>query len=135
MRAKRLLVLSLTLVGACRPPTPAEQLDSILSWTGTAEMAGEAWLRHSTPDTYTRQTLELSRKTLRTISDDLLQSPPANTDISALDSALTGSRRRIARMATLVAARNAPDFARELDSLRANRDFLKRFADSVESKQ
>jgi hypothetical protein len=135
MYAKRLLVLSLILIAACKPPTPADQLDSILSWIGTAQMAGDAWLRHSTPDTYTRQTLKLSHESLRKISDDLLESPPPNTDISILDSALTGSRRRIARMAALVAAKNAPDFARELDSLRVNRQFLKNFSDSVGSKR
>jgi hypothetical protein len=135
MRAKRLLLVSLILAAACRPPSPTEQLDSVLSWIGTAEMAGEAWLRHSTPDTYTRQTLELSHETLAKISIDLLESPPAQTDTAALDNALTSSRGRIARMAELITARNAPNFTRELDSLRADEKVLKKLSDSIDSKQ
>jgi hypothetical protein len=135
MRAKRLLLLSLVLAAGCKTPTPAEQLDSILSWIGTAEMAGEAWLRHSTPDTYTRQTLELSHETLGKISNDLLESPPAETDTATLDGVLTSSRGRIARMAALITVRNAPDFTRELDSLRADEKILKKLSESVESKQ
>src|SRR5712671_3738096 len=111
MRAKRLLVLSLILAAACKPPTPAEQLDSILSWVGTAGMVGDAWLRHTTPDKYSRQTLELSSATVGQISKDLLKSPPAGIDTAALDSALTKSRAMITKMATLITAKNSPEFA------------------------
>jgi hypothetical protein len=135
MRAKRLLVLSLTLATACKPPTPAEQLDSILSWVGTAGMVGDAWLRHTTPDTYSRQTLELSSATVRQTSNDLLKSPPAGIDTAALDSALTKSAATITRMATLITAKNSPEFARQLDSLRADQKVLKRLSDTIESKQ
>jgi hypothetical protein len=135
MTAKRLLLLSLILAAGCKPPTPAEQMDEILSWIGTARMAGEAWLRHSTPDTYTRQTLELSSETLHQMSDDLLESAPRTVDTFALDTVLTGSHRRIARMAALIRAKDAPDFARELDSLRADQRTVKALADSIESKQ
>lgn len=135
MRVKRLVLVSLIFAAACKSPTPAEQLDSALSWIGTAEMAGEAWLRHSTPDTYTRQALELSHETLWKISNDLLESPPPDTDTAALDRVLTSSRQRIARMAALITAKNAPDFARELDSLRTDQKVVKKFSDSAESKQ
>jgi hypothetical protein len=135
MRTKRLLLLSMGFLAACKPPTPAEQMESILSWIGTAGMAGDAWLRHATPDTYTRQTLELSSKTLSQISSDLLRSPPPSIDTAALDSVLTGSRRRIARLATLVRAKDAPRFARVLDSLRTDQKTVKVFAETIESKQ
>ena len=135
MRVKRLLLVSVTLATACKPPAPAEQLDSALSWIGTAELAGAAWLRHTTPDTYTRQTLELSHETLARISKDLLQSPPNTADTAALNSVLTRSQARIARMAALIAAKNAPDFARELDSLRVDQEIVKQTSKRIESKQ
>ena len=135
MRTKRLLLLPLALVFACKPPTPAEQTDSILSWIGTAGMAAAAWLRHTTPDAYTRQTLELSSTTLSQISKDLLESPLPAVDTLALDSLLTGSRQRIARMAGLVREKNAPAVARTLDSLRSDLRNIKAFADSIESRQ
>ena len=135
MRAKWLLLLSLVLAAACKPPTPTEQLDTILSWIGTAGMTGDAWLRHTTPDKYSRETLELSSATVGQISKDLLKTPPSGTDTAALDSILTKSRATIARMAALITAKDAPDFARELDSLRVDQKILKQFSDSIETKQ
>jgi hypothetical protein len=135
MRAKRLLVLPLILATACKPPTPVEQLNSILSWMGTAEMVGDAWLRHTTPDTYSRQTLELSSATVGQISNDLVKSPPPGIDTAALDSALTKSRATIARMTGFITSKNSSEFARELDSLRADRKVLERLSDTAESKQ
>jgi hypothetical protein len=135
MRTKRLLVLSLALATACKPPTPAEHMDSALSWIGTAGMAGDAWLRQTTPDTYTRQTLELSHQNLRQISNDLLESPPHGPDSAYLNAVLARSRRRIARLAVLITAKNAPDFARELDSLRAEQRIVKQLSDRIESEE
>jgi hypothetical protein len=110
-------------------------MDSILSWIGTAGMTGEAWLRHTTPDTYSRQTLELSGKTLVQISTDLLKSPPAAVDSATLDSVLTRTREHVAQMARLIAAKDAPAFAIQLDSLRAAQKVVKQLSDSVESSQ
>jgi hypothetical protein len=98
-------------------------------------MAGDAWLRHATPDTYTRQTLELSQKKLGQVSHDLLEASPPGTDAAVLDSVLTRSRARVARMAALIAAKKAPDFARELDSLRIDQKVVKRLSDTIESSQ
>jgi hypothetical protein len=98
-------------------------------------MAGDAWLRHTTPDKYTRQTLELSHETLLQLSDDLLKSPPSGIDTAALDSVLTRSRDRIARMARLVQAKNSPAFLGQLDSLRSDQKIVKQLSDSIESDQ
>jgi|SRR5215208_379451 len=135
MHAKRFLVVPLLLLMACKPPTPAEQMQSVVSWLGTAGMVGDAWLRHTTPDKYTRQTLELSHETLLQIAADLLKSPPTSIDTATLDSVLSRSRARIAQMARLVEAKDAPSFTSQLDSLRADEKIVKAFSDSVESKQ
>lgn len=110
-------------------------MQSALSWVSTAGMAGDAWLRHTTPDKYTRQTLELSDRTLLKIGGDLLQSPPSGIDSAALARTITRSRFRIARMAKLVAGKNAPAFKTQLDSLRIDQQLVKQLADSVESLQ
>ena len=135
MRLKRLLVISVVIAGGCKPPTAAGQLDSIQSWLATAEMVGEAWLRHSTPDKYSRETLELSHQTLRQISSALLKSPPHTVDSAALDGTLTRGQRHVAQMARLIEAKDAPDFARELDSLRTSQKAVKQFSDSIEPRQ
>ena len=135
MRLKRLLVASLLLSTACKSPTPAEQLDSVLSWLGTAGMAGDAWLRHTTPDRYTSQTLELSHDTLLQLSDDLLGTPMTGVDTTALDSVLTRSRGRVGEMARLVEQKNSPAFRGQLDSLRNDEKIVKQFADVLSSRQ
>jgi hypothetical protein len=132
---KRLLVISIALVAACKSPTPAEQMDSIQSWLATAGMAGDAWLRHTTPDKYTRQTLDLSQQILLQISSDLLKAPPHSVDSATLDSVLTRSRAHVAQMARLIEEKDAPDFARQLDSLRADQKDIKQLSDGIESRQ
>jgi len=130
---KRLLVISVALVAACKFPTPAEQMDSLQSWLATAGMVGDAWLRHTTPDKYSRQTLELSHETLLQLSSDLLRSPPHSVDSATLDDVLTRSREHVARMARLIEAKDAPDFARQLDSLRVDEKVVKRLSDRIRS--
>jgi hypothetical protein len=135
MRLKRLLVAAPVILSACKPPTPAEQLDSALSWVATARMAGEAWLRHTTPDKYTRETLELSQQTLLQLGTKLLKSPVPGVDSAALDSVFTRSRGHIAQMAALVTAKNSPGFRQQMDSLTADETLVKQFADSADSRQ
>ena len=135
MRVKRLAVLPLLLALACKPPTASEQMDSVISWLGTAGMAGRAWLNHTTPDKYTRQTLELSHDSLLEISSGLLKSLPAGVDRASLDSALTRSSEHVALMAKLVEQKDSPDFRALLDSLQADESLVKQLADSVEAKE
>ena len=135
MPVQRLLVVPLLAAAACKPPTPAEQMDSVISWLATAGTVGDAWLRHTAPDKYTRQTLDLSHDTLLQIADDLLKSPPSGIDTASLDSVLTRSRGHVEQMARLVEARDAPSFSTQLDSLRADEKIVKRFSDSIESRQ
>ena len=135
MRLERLLVFPVLFCLSCKPPTPAEQMDSMLSWLATARMTGEAWVRHTTPDTYSRQTLELSGEKIGQIAIDLMKSPPTGVDTAMLDSLFTRSRVRVEAMARLIASKNAPDFARQLDSLGVDEKLVKQLADSLEHKQ
>lgn len=133
---KRSLVVPLLLVIACKSPTPADQMDAIGSWVGTASMVGEGWLRHTTPDKYTRQTLELSNRTLLKIGGDLRKSQlPPVVDGAALDSVISRSSSHIAQMARLVEQKNSPGFTKQLDSLRVDQQLVKRFSARIESSQ
>jgi hypothetical protein len=131
MRRKLPIVLAIMLLGACKPPTPEEQMDSIKSWLATSEMVAEGWLRHSTPDKYSRQTLELSHETLLQISGDLLGSLPPAVDSAMLDSVLVRSRGHVDQMARLIQAKNSPDFRRQLDSLRADEKIVEQISDGM----
>jgi hypothetical protein len=134
MSTKRLVVPALLLALACKPPSATERMDSIISWLGTAGLTGEAWLRHTTPDKYSRQTLELAHKSLIDIGSGLYKSLPPGIDSASLDSALARSNEHIGLMATLVEQKNAPDFRTLLDSLYSDEKLVKQFADSVEAK-
>ena len=109
-------------------------MDSVISWIGTAGLTGEAWLRHTTPDKFTAQTLEESHNSLLDISSGLFKSLPAGIDSAGLDSALTRSKEHIGLMAKLVEQKNSPDFRSMLDSLLADEKVVKQLADSVEAK-
>jgi len=111
-------------------------MDAIVSWVGTATMAGEAWLRHTTPDKYTRQTLELSNRTLVRIAADLLKSPlPPAVDSAGLDSVISRSSSHIAQMARLVEQKNSPGFTMQLDSLRLDQQLVTRLSETIKSSQ
>ena len=135
MSTKRFAVLSLLFALGCKSPSATEQMDSVISWIGTAGLTGEAWLRHTTPDKYTRQTLELTNKSLIDISSGLFKSLPAGIDSASLDSALTRSNEHVGLMAKLVEQKNSPDFRTLLDSLYSDERVVKQFADSVEAKE
>ena len=98
-------------------------------------MAGRAWLNHTTPDKYTRQTLELSHDSLLQIGDGLFKSLPPGIDSASLDSALTRSREHVALMAKLVDEKDSPDFRTMLDSLSADESLVKQLADSIKAKE
>jgi len=133
MGAKRFLVVPLLLAMGCKPPTPSEQMDTIVSWVSTAKMAGDAWLRHTTPDKYTSQTLKLSDEMLLQTGSELLKSHPPSIDSAAFDRALTSTRFNIAEMARFVDAKEADRFRQPWDSLRIYLRIMKDFSDSAES--
>lgn len=133
MSTKRLAVLSLLVAVACKQPSATERMDAVISWIGTAGLTGEAWLRHTTPDKFTAQTLEQSHNSLLDISSGLFKSLPAGIDSAALDSALTRSNAHIGLMTKLVEQKNSPDFRSMLDSLYADEKVVKQFADSVDA--
>jgi len=133
MRAKRFSIVTLLLALACKPPTPAEQMDSIVSWVSTARMAGDAWLRHTTPDKYTSQTLQLSDQMLLQTGSELLKSPPPAIDSAAFDRALTSTRFNISEMSRFVDARDASQFRQPWDSLLVYLKVMKDYSDKLES--
>jgi hypothetical protein len=131
MRLKGLLAAPLIFVIACKQPTAAEQLDSVLSWLATAGMAGDAWLHHTTPDRYTRQTLELSQHSLQQLATDLKKSAAPGIDKALVDTVLSRSLARVAQMIRLVEARNFSAFASDLDSLHADESIIKQLTDDA----
>lgn len=134
MGTKLLACVFLLFALACKAPSASEQMDSAVSWLGTAGMAAEAWLRHGSPDKYTKQTLELSHDSLLDIGSALFKSLPAGIDSATVNSALTRSSAHIALMAQLVEQKDAPQFRSLLDSLYADERAVRRLADNVDAR-
>jgi len=130
---KRFLAVPLLLAVACKPPTPAEQMDTIVSWIATARMAGDASLRRTTPDKYTRQTLELSDRMLLQSGSELLKSPPPAIDSADFAKVLIRTRFQIKEMARLVEQKAAPEFRQPWDSLGIYEKIVKQASDRIDS--
>lgn len=135
MRIRLLAVISLAFALACRSAGVSKQMDAIVSWLGTAGMTGEAWLRRTTPDAYTRRTLELSHDSLLELRGALFKSLPAGIDSAALAGALGRSGGQIALMARLVEEKNSPGVRRQLDSLYAEKKLIEQLADGIERRE
>ncbi len=143
LNKRRVIVMScVSVLAGCKAPDPAKELDSTLSWVATADLAAQAWLNHTTPESYTRQTLELSRSTLDERLDPLLKAiadePPSEKTAStfrnsapAISLLVRHASATIGRMALLVTARDAPSLQKELSSLRVDESSLKSISDSV----
>lgn len=72
--------LLLTMLTACtQSPTDelATELQTVESWTATAHMAGDAWVRSAVPTAYTKQTLQTAQKELKKEADTVVQLQPA----------------------------------------------------------
>ncbi|MFL5502323.1 MAG: hypothetical protein ACJ79Q_13925 [Gemmatimonadaceae bacterium] len=133
MRTKGFFVLTVLLAIACKPPTPTEQMDTIISWVSTARMVGDAWLRHTTPDKYTSQTLQQADQMLLQTGSELLKSLPPAIDSAAFDRALTSTRFNISEMSRFVEAKDASRFRQPWDSVLIYMKVMKDYSDKVES--
>lgn len=132
----RLAILTIcgaTLAGCAKKPSEKEVVDSIVSWTGTGDLAAQAWLDHSTFDRYTRRTLERSAEEIAEQSGQLGRSAPFREP--ALDSAITSIRRSLLRMAALIAANDAPGVRAQLDTLRSEKRFVLRVAGTLDQRR
>lgn len=105
----------------------------MVSWAGTADVASQAWLNHTTFDRYTEQTLELSAQMLSKQADQLSESTPRHSP--GIDSAVAAARRSMLEIARLIRANDAPDAQVELDSLRAAKRQILAESDRLNSKQ
>lgn len=133
LRALTLPAVFALIAGCSKPPSEKEVVASMISWMGTGDMAAQAWLNHTTFDHFTRETLELSSKSLEDQSEQLAQVAPTHS--AALDSAVTSARRAMTDIAALVAANDAPDVPARLDSLRAARKIVLAAGDSLEKQK
>ena len=77
MRSRRLSSLLLLLALTCCSRTPSDQLktelQTVTSWTATARMVGETWLRGAVPHAYAKHTLLMAETSLQEATKALEQ--------------------------------------------------------------
>jgi hypothetical protein len=101
MRAVCVCSLSLLLLAfTCCTRTPSAQLkaelQTITSWTATARMVGEAWLKGAVPNAYAAHTLQTAKESLseaiRTLSEQ------SSEGVAELQTSLMGQARSIGQL-------------------------------------
>lgn len=122
----------LLLASACsRKPDPAETLKSVSSWLATASMAGDAWVVHSTPNPFTRNTLRRARLTVADEQEILFTKAVPPVDTASLRVSLDRAKNTLARMEQLIDAKDAMQFPPALALLKADAERVKKMSDSI----
>lgn len=101
MRAVRVCSLSLLLLAFnCCTRTPLDQLktelQTITSWTATARMVGEEWLKGAVPNAYAAHTLQTAKESLAEAIRTLSEQSPEGT--AELQTSLLGQARSLERL-------------------------------------
>jgi len=126
------------ICGCSKTPSEKEIVDSMVSWIGTADMASQAWLKHTTFDRYTLETLELSAEKLGDQQKQLQETGALKSSgygSPGLDSAATRAAHSMITIAGLVGENDAPDVRIQLDSLRAAKKIVLAASDSLAKQQ
>jgi len=111
--------------------SPAAQLKTglqqVASWTATARMAGEAWLKGSVPQAYAAQTLRAAQETLQEEAKALEEALP-NSAAAELHASLLKQARSIAgvigQMRAAVEKRDRQTLSHLLKQLEAEQQAL-----------
>lgn len=137
MRAVRLCSLPLLLLAfTCCTRTPSDklktQLQTITSWTATARMVGEAWLKGAVPNAYAAHTLQTAKESLseaiRALSEQKLEG------VAELQTSLVGQARSleqlVEQMRTDIENRDANALSQLLKQLEGEEQTTKSLAKS-----
>jgi len=117
---------------ACsKPPDPAETLKSVSSWLATASMAGDAWVVHSTPNPFTRNTLRRARLSVSDEQKILFTEAVPPVDTAALRASLDRAKNTLATMETLIDSKEVLQFPAALALLKSDAQRVKQMSDSI----
>lgn len=124
-----LLLLSAvaTCVTACSAQPSAEQLtkelETVASWTATAHMVGEAWLKQSVPTVYASQTLETVQEEFGKEAETVAKVAPAQ-DRTKAQTQLRGIEQTVDEMTKAVEHDDRPTLTQRLQKLSAQEQAL-----------
>jgi hypothetical protein len=135
MRLRLTLLVSLfTLLSACGGESSTQQqaseIHTLLSWTATAQMTGEAWRQRNVPGAYTEQTLDSAAQTLNGEQAAVAQLPPVPGD-TPLPDRLRRVLTAIEQMKTAVQRDDHAGIAGPLGQLAAQADAFQQMLDKL----
>lgn len=137
MRGVRVGSLSLFLLAfTCCAKSPADQLkaqlQTVTSWTATARMVGEAWLKGYLPHAYTARTLRTAQETISEEAKTIQGENPS--EVAELHASVLGQARSleqlIGQMRAAVENRDGSALSQQLKQLEGEEETIKALAKS-----
>lgn len=124
-----LLLVLLALTSCTRSPAAQlkSELQTISSWTATARMTGEMWLKGNVPDAYASRTLRTAQESLQEEVKTIDEEQPAGTLTPSSTLAANGRElvQLIKQMRESVEDRNESNVAQLLKQLEAEEQAVK----------
>lgn len=126
------LLLLLALLTACSSKSSSEELtkelQTVSSWTATAEMVGNAWVRGAVPTAYAKKTLSTAQQELQKETGTLVQLSTAPTQRSTLLKNLQLLEKTVGQMSTAVEQADHHKMTQEIQKLSMAAQKIKTFA-------
>lgn len=128
------LLLLISTVTACSTKPSAAQLVKELktaaSWTATAHMVGDEWLKASVPTAYTRQTLQTTQEEFHKEVETIAKVAPAQNQ-TAVQKQLQGIEQTLGQITKAVEQSDRPMLAQHLQQLSTQEQALDRLINAT----
>ncbi|WP_375506968.1 hypothetical protein [uncultured Nostoc sp.] len=136
-------LLILTLLASCSGKSSVEDMEketkNISSWVATANMVGDAWIRHVVPNKYAEQTLKKSTEELRKEKDKIdkikLSKDVTEHDKSLLLAEVIQITNKTEEMSRAVGEKNRLEVRQKLGELAAEERSLNKLKKSSKANQ
>ncbi len=125
------LLLLLTILSACSSKSSsdelAKELQTVKSWTATAHLVGDTWMRGDVPTPYAKQTLSKTRTELQNEVDTLSQKAPAQNR-TTLVVQLQRLQETVEQMSKAVEQKDARAMQQQIQQLSAQEQSISNLA-------
>ncbi len=137
LQVKSLLLL-LTSLAACSNKSStndlAKELETVMSWAATSQMAGDAWIHGNVPTAFAKQTLSKAQTKLHEETDTLAHSSNPTQRRTILEN-LQRLESTVSRMATAVEHEDHTVMTQQLKQLSTQQQRLSSLAKTAGGQQ
>lgn len=125
------LLLFLTILSACSSKSSsdelAKELQTVKSWTATAHLVGDTWIRGDVPTAYAKRTLSKTQEELQNELDVLSQKVPAQNR-TTLVVQLQRLQGTVQQMSKALEQKDARAMQRQIQQLSAQEESISNLA-------